>query len=292
MVLERAGYVGGNAGSFDWNSHRLDFGSHRLHPACDPGVLADIQKLLGDALRDRPRHGRIRLLGRWVHFPLKPVDLLLHAHPAFAAGAVKDAIARVLPQKPVAEESFGSVLNGSLGPTICRHFYFPYARKIWGHAPEELSAIQARRRVSASSFGKILRKVLTQVPGLKPPGSGRFFYPRNGFGSISEAYASAAREHGADIRMGHTVTAVTRPETPDEPWRVTAEADGRSIELTGDHIWSTIPVTILARLMRPAAPRHRRPCSGPRAPSRIEQWCWSTSSWMSSICNRSPLDSV
>ena len=48
------------------------------------------------------------------------------------------------------EESFASVLAENLGPTICEHFYFPYARKIWGVGPDRLSAIQARRRVSAS----------------------------------------------------------------------------------------------------------------------------------------------
>lgn len=255
-VLERAPGFGGNAGSFVWNGHHLDFGSHRLHPACDADVLADIRELLGDGLLDRPRHGRIRLLGRWVHFPLKPLDLLLHVHPSFAAGSLWDATTKPLRGGPPdgADESFGTVLQRSLGSTICRHFYFPYARKIWGRAPEELSAIQARRRVSASSISKLLRKVLSQVPGLKPEGAGRFFYPRTGFGGISDAYAEAAARHGATLLTGHTVTSVARPEGPGSPWRVVAEADGRSLELEGDDVWSTIPVTVLARLLRPAAP--------------------------------------
>ncbi|MCK5642498.1 MAG: FAD-dependent oxidoreductase, partial [Gammaproteobacteria bacterium] len=76
-VLERNSYVGGNAGSFELAGLRVDYGSHRLHPACDPEVLQDIRALLGDDLLDRPRHGRIRLRGRWLHFPLKPLDLAL-----------------------------------------------------------------------------------------------------------------------------------------------------------------------------------------------------------------------
>jgi hypothetical protein len=30
--------------------------------------MADIRALVGDDLLDRPRHGRIRLRDRWVHF--------------------------------------------------------------------------------------------------------------------------------------------------------------------------------------------------------------------------------
>ena len=62
------------------------------------------------------------------------------------------------------DESFASVLQSGLGRTICRDFYFPYAEKIWGCKPEELSAVQARRRVRAGSLGKLCKKVLSAVP--------------------------------------------------------------------------------------------------------------------------------
>src|SRR5262245_15223254 len=96
-VLERAPVVGGLAGSFELAGLRVDFGSHRLHPACAPEILADIRSLLGADLLDRPRHGRIRLRGRWIHFPLKPLDLALRLPPGFALGTAADMVARVLP---------------------------------------------------------------------------------------------------------------------------------------------------------------------------------------------------
>jgi protoporphyrinogen oxidase len=69
-LFEQGERLGGNAGSFEFGDQRVDFGSHRLHPATEPGIMADIQKLLGGDLLDRPRHGRIGLMGRWIHFPL------------------------------------------------------------------------------------------------------------------------------------------------------------------------------------------------------------------------------
>ena len=80
-VLEQRDSVGGNAGSFKLDGISCDYGSHRLHPVVEPDVMRDMEKLLGDDLLWRVRHGRILLKGRWIHFPLKPVDLLLRLPP-------------------------------------------------------------------------------------------------------------------------------------------------------------------------------------------------------------------
>jgi len=260
-VIEQQAVPGGNAGSFDGGGQRLDFGSHRLHPACEPEILAEIRKLLGPDLLDRPRHGRIHLRGRLVHFPLKPVDLLLRLDRGFALGTLRDMARKALGGKTEEGDTFASVLWANLGPTICREFYFPYARKIWGRAPEELSGIQARRRVSAGSFGKLVRKVLTAVPGLKPKGSGRFFYPRRGFGQISEAYAAAAQRLGAEFRYS---TRVTGLEPPGESgrWGVVTERDGRPERVDADYVWSTIPIPVVARAMGDRVPATVREASG------------------------------
>src|SRR5580698_7804797 len=93
-VIERGGVAGGNAGSFDVGGMRVDYGSHRLHPSCAPEILADIKRMLGEGLLDRPRHGRILLRGRWLHFPLRPQDLIVHAPPSFLAGVARDALSK------------------------------------------------------------------------------------------------------------------------------------------------------------------------------------------------------
>lgn len=250
-VIERGRQIGGNSGSFELAGLRVDYGSHRLHPACDPEILRDIQRMLGPDLLDRPRHGRILLHGRWVHFPLKPVDLALRLPLGFALGVGKDTIFRSSPAS--GPETFVSVLEKGLGRTICRDFYFPYARKIWGMAPEDLDAEQARRRVSAGSVGKLIRKVLSAVPGFKPAGAGRFFYPRQGFGAIGEAYRTAAEAEGAGLQLATAVTGIGVAAN-----RVvhvqTRSADGIDKVVPARQVFSTIPVSELVRLVTPAAP--------------------------------------
>ncbi len=251
-VLEQRDTVGGNAGSFQLDGVWVDYGSHRLHPACDPEILGNLRRLLGADLLDRPRHGRIRLEGRWIHFPLKPGDLLLRLPNRFALGVVLDLVRKQVATARNSPESFASVLERSLGRTICQEFYFPYARKLWGLPAEELASTQARRRVSGNSVWKILRKIANAVPGLKRPGSGRFFYPRRGYGQISQRLYEAAKTAGAEFRLGARVVAVERERNRVAAVRYEWEGTEHTIATT--NVWSTLPISLLVRSMRPAAP--------------------------------------
>jgi protoporphyrinogen oxidase len=148
-------------------------------------------------------------------------------------------------------DTFASVLQQGLGNTICNEFYFPYAKKIWGLAPEELSAIQAHRRVSSGSIGKMIRRLL---PGGGSGGAstkGIFYYPRKGFGQISTALHEAAVAVGADVRLNTRIVSVSL--NGEKPVVVVESQDGRH-EFAADQVYSTIPVTILTRLLAESPP--------------------------------------
>ena len=272
-LLERQDHLGGNAGSFQLAGVNVDYGSHRLHPASHPQVLDQIKDLLGADLLVRPRHGRIRLMGRWIHFPLQPVDLVLRVHPKFALGVATDLVRKLLPTgTSTGEETFARVLDAGLGSTIFREFYFPYARKIWGLDPDEISPIQAYTRVSAGSIGKMLRRLLPGGTGSGAANAkGVFYYPRRGYGQICEAIGAAAVRAGADIRLSSTIAAVRIQEDGAE---VVVQAGSGEQVLGADQVFSTIPVTLLSKLIEPVAPEHvRRAVENFRAPD-MPFWPW------------------
>ncbi|MAE96173.1 MAG: FAD-dependent oxidoreductase [Deltaproteobacteria bacterium] len=251
-VFERADRVGGNAGSFELDGLRVDYGSHRLHPASDPEVLSLIRELLGEELLTRPRHGRIRLMGRWLHFPLRPGDLALRVPPRFAFGVALDLARKLLPARASGQETFASILERGLGRTICHEFYFPYARKIWGMEPEAISTIQAEKRVSSGSIGKMLKRLLPAGAGSgSAQPKGIFYYPRRGFGQISEALLETARAAGAEV---HLQAELKRILCQADGTRIEFEHGGHPQSMEARHIWSTIPVTALAGLLEPSAP--------------------------------------
>jgi protoporphyrinogen oxidase len=253
-VIERNSVVGGNAGSFVLEGMRVDYGSHRLHPACNPIVLRDIREMLNGDLLDMPRHGRIRLRGHWIHFPLKPLDLALKLPPGFALGVAGDFLGKFLPlnSNGSVPDTFSTILEKGLGRTICRDFYFPYARKLWGLEPAELSATQARRRVSAGSLTKMAKKVIAAVPGFKPPGSGRFYYPRFGYGQICEAYYEAAKKLGVGFLLKANLLSVEIRD--DKLPTVVYEQNDKCHTVESEYVWSTIPITSLANQLTPAPP--------------------------------------
>jgi protoporphyrinogen oxidase len=106
--------------------------------------------------------------------------------------------------------------------------------------------------VASGSLGKMVRRVLNAVPGLKKPGSGRFFYPRKGYGQISDAFQAAAVRSGATVLLNANVTAVHA--AGDRVTHVEATVDGRPREIPATHVLSTIPLPVLARLVRSETP--------------------------------------
>ncbi|HEY1280917.1 MAG TPA: FAD-dependent oxidoreductase [Acidimicrobiales bacterium] len=235
-LIERAPHLGGMAASFDVAGVRVDHGSHRLHRATPPRVLGELQRLLGDDLQLRQRHGRLRLEGHWLDFPLQAPDLARHLPPGLAVELARDVIAA--PWRAPADDSFAALVTAGLGPTVANRFYLPYARKLFGVPVEELDGELARRRVPSRTATSIIKRL-----GGRRGSAGRtFFYPRHGFGQIPQALAEAAAAAGVALRTGADVTAIDlRP-------------DGVTVHLTGggrvdgDRLWSTIPTTALARL--------------------------------------------
>lgn len=257
VSLHEAGNAfGGNAGSFDFEGVHCDFGSHRLHPASSVEVLSDISEMLGDNLLLRPRHGRIRLRGNWIHFPLKPFDLAARLPPTFSTALVFDAATAKMRAPHVAADTFESVLLRGLGRTMCESFYFPYMRKLWGVEPRDLAPTLAKRRVSGSSLPKLMRKILGQLPGLRSPTTGKFYYPRGGFGAISNRLAEEASKAGATVELAARFESMEMKGNRIASIRVAGPSG--AVEHRPDMLWSTLPITTLVRAAGAAAPENVR----------------------------------
>ncbi|MEO6711962.1 MAG: FAD-dependent oxidoreductase [Mycobacteriales bacterium] len=243
VVLERAPSVGGMAASFAVAGIRVDHGSHRLHPATPPDVLSVVRSLLGDDLQLRPRHGRLRLGGGWVHFPLRAAQLATALPARTIAGIAVDSVRA--PMRRPAADTYAEVLRAGLGPTLYGALYEPFARKLWGLDPNLISGEQARRRVTADTPWKVAARVLK---GSRGSGRGQvFYYPRRGFGQIAEAFASAALDAGARIDLASTVASVDLSGS-------LAEVRTDSGSVSARRVFSTIPLTSLATLTTPAVP--------------------------------------
>ena len=136
-----------------------------------------------------------------------------------------------------ASGTFADLVRASLGPTMTDRFYAPYVEKLFGIPADQLAGELARRRIGASSARALVRRVVRPDPE-----RGIFYYPRRGYGQISEAIAAAATQAGADIRTATEVAAIRATDAGVE----IDTADGST--LSAGACWSTLPLPLLARI--------------------------------------------
>jgi len=249
-IIEKDTNPGGITGSFSFKDMTFDYGSHRLHPSTDEAILQNIKTLLKGDLLKRPRNGRILLEGQFISFPLKPLDLLFNLPLSFSFGVAIDSIVSIFKRR-VKGKSFEDTLLAGLGKTISERFYFPYAKKLWGLPPDQLSPVQARKRIASGSIGKMVRKALASLTGASKE-TGIFYYPKHGFGQIAEFTTKEIERLGAHILFGESVTSVTPPSATK--MGLVETSTGKSIE--ADFIFSTIPITKFIKALRPSVPNN------------------------------------
>jgi len=246
-VIEKQHVPGGIAASFQEEGIWLDYGSHRLHPATPEPLLKDIKELIGSSLLRRVRIGRIRLQGRYLKFPLKPFDCLLHLPKSFILGISLDLLRKPFRSaSPVI--SFADQLLQGLGPTVCNTFYFPYAQKLWGYLPEQIDVEQAKKRVSAGTISKILKKMSAFLPGIRTQNSGIFYYPKEGIGQISRALAEKVQELGGRIIYDSRASGITT-ENGSVSSVIITQQNNEYHTHNADFVFSTIPVTQTVSLL-------------------------------------------
>ena len=240
-VFEASDRVGGMAGSFEVAGQRVDFGSHRLHPATDPEIMSLIKSLLGDDLQTRERHGRIRLKNQWIGFPLRTLDMVKHLPIRFSSAVAFDTVTK--PFRPRSSSDFESEIQRRLGPTVAREFYGPYATKLYGVKPSHLTTELSNRRVSAVGPLQIIKNA---VQASRPEGR-IFYYPRRGYGQIAESLAAAAVDQGVQLELKSPARQVLIKDD-----RVEVTCGNTSIDV--NTVFSSIPLKALAQTLDPPPP--------------------------------------
>jgi len=141
-----------------------------------------------EPLVTRPRRGVLLFSGKRIPYPPSAFSmaLALGARTTFslAAGLVMRPDRRRLlagwerhRAEPDVDIGFEDFVRFRVGDAAYRSFYRPYALKVWGIPPAELSQSVAKKRVSATSPMRLLRGFSREV-------SGHFVYPPQGISSI------------------------------------------------------------------------------------------------------------
>lgn len=243
-ILEAGENIGGNAVTFRSGPFRYDSGAHRLHDK-DPEVTAELQGLLNGELLSIQVPSQIYFRGRYLDFPLTPLNLVRKLGPAsLVRGGASYAAARVRP-KP-AEDDFESFAVRQYGRSIAEKFLLGYSEKLWGAPPRQLSPDVSGKRLRGLTLGTVARELMLGEKAKTAHLDGTFLYPRRGFGRISEKLAEACG--AANIHCNAPVTRILH----DGRRLLAVVARGRG-NIPVQSVVSSIPLDRLVAMLEPAA---------------------------------------
>ncbi len=208
---EAADATGGLLRPMTFRGLACDVGSHRLHPAAlDEPLLAEVAAEAG--LQRRVRRGRIVLERRHLPYPLTMPGLLAGLGPrralSFGCAALQARRAFAAWDRDRAapdDVGFEAFVLARAGRAAYEAFYRPYAEKVWGLDPREISQSVARQRVSAE---QPLRQV---ARALLPGPQASYLYPRRGFARLHQTLLDRAVAAGVRLHLGHGVGSTELP---------------------------------------------------------------------------------
>jgi protoporphyrinogen oxidase len=251
-VVERAPVTGGLCASFESNGFTLDHGPHKLYSVV-PGVLEEIKRILGDDLVEHRKRNRIRLLGRYLDYPVRLGNLLPLLGPLRAARlglGYAGALAGSLAGRSEAR-SYEEYLVQRFGRGVYELVFEPLAWKVWGD-PRRIAAELAEARVPGGGPAQMLLRLLHLRRAGEDEDAPFFYYPRGGFGRFPERLAAGIREAGGRILTRSEPVALVREGSRVAAVEIAGEAGRERLEC--GTLVSSVPIHRMAELIHPGDP--------------------------------------
>jgi protoporphyrinogen oxidase len=253
VVLEKADKVGGISRTETYKGYRFDIGGHRFFTKV--GEVQQVwYEILGDEFIKVPRLSRIYYQSKFFDYPLSLFNTLknLGIWQSFfiLMSYLKAKLrARLQPDRPI--ESFEDWVIDRFGGRLYYIFFKTYTEKVWGIPCQKIRADWAAQRIQGMS---LKRAVINALFGSQNAKSliKEFDYPLLGPGQMWERCQEIVESKGSPVHLNTEVVRIEREGTRIK--RVIARKDGETIQLSGDHFVSSLPVTELLRRLDPAPP--------------------------------------
>lgn len=252
LVVEREARAGGLARSLSFDDVTTDLGPHRIFTE-NPQVRELIARVAEPSLFTVERRSHIFLKGRFLPYPPNPLAMAGRLGPgAMARFGLSYLREQARHAPPRHEETYESLMRRAFGKALYDDLLRPFSAKTWKTDPAELHADTARVRVSAGSLGKMFGNLLPIKTRRTDPTSLKTFqYVRGGIETLANHLSQAAREAGAEVRLGREVSHLEL----DATGRVAAaHTRNEDKPINGAVFLSTVPLPRLLESIRPEQP--------------------------------------
>ena len=245
VLYEASDQPGGNARTLRLEDCLYDTGAHRFHDKA-PKATRLVKELLGDDLLPVNAPSVIYHQGRFLDFPLHlgsivrslPVSESFHIGLSFVASRLHSSNGT---------GSFSDVSISRYGKKLSEMFLFNYSEKLWGLPPEQLSSHVSGGRLKGLNFWSLLRDSFDRKRIHSSHLDGQFYYPKYGIGMIAERLANTLGKER--VRYNSRITGLRHNRK-----RITGIEINQTELIATDRVVSTLPITVLVRLLNPASP--------------------------------------
>jgi protoporphyrinogen oxidase len=259
VVFEMSGQVGGisrtEVRDSPYGQFRFDLGGHRFFTK-DEEVEDFFRRVLGDEIIWVPRSSKIFYLNKYFDYPLKPTNALFGMGVGVTAKCIGDygvVKARNLLGRKQEIVSLEDWVTNEFGRQLYKLFFKNYTEKVWGIDCSQICAEWAAQRIKGLSLRVAIKDaLLPSKNGKVTTLINKFMYPRLGIGRISERMRDSVEQHGNEVRMKSRVAAINHDGGKITSVDIDA-ADG-SYTMPVENLVSSMPLTELVRVMKPAAP--------------------------------------
>ena len=259
-VLEANSSIGGLAGTVYEDGYSIDYGPHTFFSGEDL-IVKTVLDIFDYTLEPMPRTVKFFYRNKYLDYPLTAHGVLLQM--GFFSGLrvllsyLKSKLLRYrsctlgTPQETVEDWAISS-----FGEYLYRSFFKPYTEQFWKIPCTELSSrtIPTHTRMSfINTLWVILHRHFTKTgESLIEREALPTYYPKTGFGEIPEMMAGVIKKAGGNVHLDCEVVGVEK--LSGGKVRVAYNQNGQQKEIDADYVISTIPLTLLVKMLKPKPP--------------------------------------
>ncbi|MGB0911819.1 MAG: protoporphyrinogen/coproporphyrinogen oxidase, partial [Nitrospirales bacterium] len=233
-IFEHQSVPGGLARSFQWHGFHCDIAAHRLYTT-NQDTLQKLSSLV--PLTRNIRQSKIYIAGKWITDPVNPLELAIKFFPYPGISFVWDYLTRDS-KACGAASSFDAFTLGKYGQSLTEFFFRPYTEKLFGISADEISTAWAIQKIRVSG-------ILDMIKRNSKTYFNHFYYPKDGgYGAFCQRLYQDIRE---DVNLSSSVRALHVDQ--NKVLSLTYGTEVREQTEEFDLIISTLPITILARLL-------------------------------------------
>ncbi|HLD82419.1 MAG TPA: FAD-dependent oxidoreductase [Candidatus Omnitrophota bacterium] len=204
-VVEKEPSVGGLCSTFRHGDFSLDYGAHKVYSVI-PGILDEFLGLMGEEVIKHKKKNSIFLFGKYLDYPVNILDLM------FKMGLKNLALCSINMLQAIiskigahhSDDSYEDFVINKFGHRLYSLVFKPLAEKVWGD-PQSLSVDIAKTRIPSASIFDVLAMAL----GFKKKAANKdaqfFYYPKGGFGRISERMCEEIKKHSGVVLVNTAV---------------------------------------------------------------------------------------